>query len=343
MRILDTIRRATLRTIVAAVTILLLCSSETVGLSARRIWASDASYELNKRDAFFSVWVGEQGEVWAVGKRGVILRSGDGGKTWQQVPSGVRNSLNKIMFKGGEGWAVGNDGLILHSKDKGAHWKKIDSGERFTMLAIVDIEFMTEEVGIAATEEGAILVSHNGGVCWEEYPLDWVEMMPTDLTDRGIYAMNFYDIYVLDQDRAWIVGDWGTVLFTMDRGEHWEILRCGFYPHLFSAVFLDERRGFAVGQNGIAVVTEDGGRSWTDMPGIKTPYSLFKVAIRDAHGLIVGEQGKLWESMSSCKSWKEVPAANAGTWYCDAVLLDGEPSCSYIVVGSRIDAGVIKP
>ncbi|HNU71657.1 MAG TPA: YCF48-related protein, partial [Thermodesulfobacteriota bacterium] len=249
-----------------------------LGLGAHGWCASEASnYVLKKRDAIFNIWVGDQG-TWAVGKRGLILRSGDGGKTWQQVPSGLGTSLNKIMFREDTGWIVGNDGLILQSKDKGAHWTKVASGERYDRLALIDIEFMTDQVGIVATEEGEILSSQNGGASWERYPLDWFEVMPADLTDRGIYAMNFYDIYVLDQDKAWIVGDWGTVMFTGDRGQHWEILRCGFYPHLFSAVFLDEQRGVAVGQNGTAVVTEDGGRSWTDMPGIKTSYSLFKIA-----------------------------------------------------------------
>ncbi len=341
MRMFCTVQKVLGASLRGSMTIGMLCLAVMLVLEAHGWCASEASYQVKKRDAIYSIWVEDQ-EAWAVGKRGLLLRSGDGGKTWRQVPSGVLNSLNKITFKDGKGWIVGNDGIILHSSDAGEHWAPVKSGERFDRLALVDIEFMTSEVGIIATEEGEILTSQNGGASWERYPLDWFEVMPADLTDRGIYAMNFYDIYVLDQDKAWIVGDWGTVMFTGDRGQHWEILRCGFYPHLFSAVFLDEQRGLAVGQNGTAVVTEDGGRSWTDMPGIKTSYSLFKIAIKDTYGLIVGEQGKLWESANSGASWKEIPA-QAGVWYCDAVLLDGEASCKYMAVGSKINAGVVNP
>src|SRR3712207_7302377 len=45
---------------------------------------------------------------WAVGERGTILRTEDGGQTWRAVPPRVRTTLLSVKFVNKEeGWAVG--------------------------------------------------------------------------------------------------------------------------------------------------------------------------------------------------------------------------------------------
>ena len=60
----------------------------------------------------------------AVGQRGHIVISTDGGATWKQSPVPVSSDLTSVFFVDAkEGWAVGHDGVILHSRDSGDSWE----------------------------------------------------------------------------------------------------------------------------------------------------------------------------------------------------------------------------
>jgi photosystem II stability/assembly factor-like uncharacterized protein len=48
-----------------------------------------------------------------VGYQGIILRSSDRGKTWQQQPSQARENLFGLFFARKFGWAVGAKGVVL--------------------------------------------------------------------------------------------------------------------------------------------------------------------------------------------------------------------------------------
>ncbi len=68
----------------------------------------------------------------AVGQRGHILFSDDGGDSWTQAKVPVRSSLLDIYFATPElGWAVGHEGVILHSADGGESWVKQYDGIRY--------------------------------------------------------------------------------------------------------------------------------------------------------------------------------------------------------------------
>ena len=65
--------------------------------------------------------------AWAVGTRGTILRTTDGGATWRAQPSGVRNGLQAIHFVDKQhGWAVGELNLILNTADGGETWTRVE-------------------------------------------------------------------------------------------------------------------------------------------------------------------------------------------------------------------------
>jgi photosystem II stability/assembly factor-like uncharacterized protein len=64
---------------------------------------------------------------WAVGGGGTILKTTDGGATWQLQPSGTTRDLEAIHFTDRQhGWAVGYMNTILKTTDGGATWQKVD-------------------------------------------------------------------------------------------------------------------------------------------------------------------------------------------------------------------------
>ena len=72
---------------------------------------------------------------WAVGDRGVIWHTADGGRTWKQQQSPTHCRLEAVQFVDGEiGWAVGGStqpythqtsGVVLRSRDGGQTWTTV--------------------------------------------------------------------------------------------------------------------------------------------------------------------------------------------------------------------------
>ena len=72
----------------------------------------------------------EDAQLWVAGDtggKGVILRSDDGGTTWEQVDAGDVGKLYSIDMMGSLGLATGTDGQLVVSGDGGASWSLVDA------------------------------------------------------------------------------------------------------------------------------------------------------------------------------------------------------------------------
>ncbi|MCE2559945.1 MAG: hypothetical protein J4F98_15475, partial [Acidobacteria bacterium] len=94
-------------------------------------------------------------DVWAVGGGGTILKSSDGGDTWNARTSGTRAKLESVTFTAGgrTGWAVGQKGTILKSSDGGDTWEARTSGttRRLESVTFADDGRTGWAVGIGGT------------------------------------------------------------------------------------------------------------------------------------------------------------------------------------------------
>lgn len=71
----------------------------------------------------------------AVGRRGHILTSDDGGQSWAQQPVPVASDLVASHFINGQlGWVVGHDGVVLKTADGGNSWRKVLDGRQAAAL-----------------------------------------------------------------------------------------------------------------------------------------------------------------------------------------------------------------
>lgn len=87
-----------------------------------------------------AVWFATHERGWAVGGEGVIIKTVDGGRTWQPQVSGVGEDLYDVrFFNESEGWAVGRGGALLHTRDGGHKW--VDT-ERVTTHALERIHMV---------------------------------------------------------------------------------------------------------------------------------------------------------------------------------------------------------
>src|SRR4030095_15978565 len=85
-----------------------------------RSWTVRASWTTARLNAI--TFVGPT-EGWAVGDRGTILHSNNGGVLWEQVQIDAIEELLGVDFVSSQqGWIVGARGTILHTNDGGQSW-----------------------------------------------------------------------------------------------------------------------------------------------------------------------------------------------------------------------------
>jgi photosystem II stability/assembly factor-like uncharacterized protein len=123
------------------------------------LWQWSGNQPLN------SIYFSDRSNGWAVGSKGVIMRTKDGGKAWE-LQSGEKNegTLNKVVFADlKQGWAVGQNGLILCTKDGGVTWQKknVDTNANFT-----NISTLTSQISLVVGQKGSVALTTNGGESW---------------------------------------------------------------------------------------------------------------------------------------------------------------------------------
>ncbi len=103
---------------------------------------------------------------WLTGMDGVIIRTTDGGKTWNTLPSGTDKPIYSIQIKGNRGWAVGNKGIYLMSEDGGATWHPKDKVIK-TKYWLRQIAFNDEKNGLVVGATGTVATTNDGGNTWK--------------------------------------------------------------------------------------------------------------------------------------------------------------------------------
>ncbi len=116
----------------------------------------------------FSVRFQDERTGLIAGLGGVILRSQDGGETWEYRKIDRTQALFAARSLSGRAVAVGEKGLIRVSTDAGDHWRE-PTGEEFPELFtfLRDVDFDPDgRVGLAVGQTGRILRTTDAGHRW---------------------------------------------------------------------------------------------------------------------------------------------------------------------------------
>ena len=99
---------------------------------------------------------------WVSAIYGRIFFTNNGGSTWQEINTGIFQSLNEIYFIDiNNGWVVGDAGTILRSRDGGANWVTQFSDVATNTLSSVC--FIDTLNGWVSGEGGTIIHTSDGG------------------------------------------------------------------------------------------------------------------------------------------------------------------------------------
>ncbi|HMJ08990.1 MAG TPA: YCF48-related protein, partial [Pyrinomonadaceae bacterium] len=104
--------------------------------------------------ALFNVDFRDDSFGFAVGGGGTILRTEDGGRNWERIPTSFTDTLMRVDFADDKnGWIVGHNGIILRSDDRGRTWGRQESGVTGSLYGL----FMSKKYGWAVGAKGAVI------------------------------------------------------------------------------------------------------------------------------------------------------------------------------------------
>ncbi|UVL43116.1 YCF48-related protein [Pseudomonas sp. B21-040] len=251
---------------------------------------------------------------WAVGERGTILATSDGGHIWTAQPSGVQATLWSVQFNadGQRGWAVGRNGTILATSDGGHTWAVQPSGVQDHLTSV---QFNTDgQRGWAVGERGTILATRDGGSTWGAQPSG---------VQKTLYAVQFN----VDGQRGWAVGERGTILTTLAKsdGYLWAAQRSGVRDDLVAVQFnADGQRGWAVGERGTILTTSDGGSTWgPQSSGVQATLLAVQFNADGQRGWAVGRNGTILATNDGGHTWAAQSSGVQATLYAVQFNADG--------------------
>ena len=101
---------------------------------------------------------------------GVVMKTTDGGNTWQYLDVDGDN-FTAMHIQGSEIWMCGSAGSIFHTTDAGANWQRLRNGNDLSRVRYMlrCILFTDNLHGWAAGEDGKVIYTRDGGHNWMEY------------------------------------------------------------------------------------------------------------------------------------------------------------------------------
>jgi photosystem II stability/assembly factor-like uncharacterized protein len=115
---------------------------------------------------------------------------------------------------------------------------------------------------------------------------------------------NFYGVHISD-NLSWIVGYYGTILHSADRGKTWRIQESPTRRALFTVRFVSPSSGWISGSYGTVLWTRDGGKSWQTQPLDITEHFFASHWLDESHGWMAGSRGMTMQTSDGGRSWSK--------------------------------------
>jgi photosystem II stability/assembly factor-like uncharacterized protein len=228
---------------------------------------------------------------WIVGDSGTVLKTQNGGDYWSKLSSSSFSS--SMTFHGVDflnrdiGWIVGENAVILKTQNGGSTWsRQVFSTNPSYNYILTDVEILSKDeawisgyaVKIGEYQSSGYFRLHtvNGG-------LTWLKINPSS----GFFASTLNDVFFLDENQGWMVGDRGFLLKTINAGDRWSLsgdyvddgrfdVPYAVIRYYFNSVqFINENEGWVAGKdtcinafcgfNSLVLHTQNGGAYWEQL------------------------------------------------------------------------------
>lgn len=258
---------------------------------------------------------------WAVGEKSTVLKSTDGGKTWNEN-EGIREidsnvTLRRVTFSDAEnGWAGGENtdgiGKIYTTENGGANWT--ESSPYDPASCIDHLDFIDAENGWARARVGSLN--------------EWNTALHLNQA-KSEEAVTIKSLHFFDRRRGWakVQTEDNTIQIqqTQDGGQSWALVQEPaeknlpiFYDSSVFAKAKDECWcvGDALGQ--LIQISDGQKTAHLVMPGVR----LYDLCFVDDTGWAVGAKGTVLKSTNGGTLWEPQPSPNAAATFRRVFFLD---------------------
>ncbi|NQV18159.1 MAG: right-handed parallel beta-helix repeat-containing protein [Armatimonadetes bacterium] len=294
-----------------------------------------------------------------VGESGTILKTTNGGETWDNVTSGTSNNLNGISFVNADTAVVVGDGqTILRTTDGGANWMPITVGIYGNLIS-VDIDISGN--GIAGGTDQTILKTDDAGATWSITQTGYMGggWQGAQMVDESIgfvfgsnsifqpfvgkttnsgssfsfynfyfvqgavsYEGKLFDGYFFDDFNGITAGrrwDWFGCISSTSNLNEWTTQH--YSTPFYGIDFSTESDGYVVGDNGTIMHTADGGTIWeAEDSGVFSQLNSV-LFVNENLGFIAGNGGVILKKQENIIY---VSGDVSGIWSADTVKVIGD-------------------
>jgi photosystem II stability/assembly factor-like uncharacterized protein len=251
--------------------------------------------EVPTRSTLTGVFLHDETLGWIVGHDAVILRTRDGGESWERLfwaPEQERPLFDVWFRDADNGFAIGAYGFFLETSDGGDSWNE---------RSIVDPDDVAEEDidpyaftsaadlhlnHIAHADSGALYVAAEAGGAFrsDDQGETWVSLEPP-------YEGSFFGSLPLAGDSVLLFGLRGNLFRSDDAGDTWRPLETGTVALLTDGLVTKAGPVIVTGLAGTLLLSRDGGESFeiaqqADRQGLATALPL-----PDGGLVLIGEFG----------------------------------------------------
>lgn len=221
---------------------------------------------------------------------GAIVVSEDNGESWQRQEIAGRPALIDITAcPSGEFYALDSERNV---------WSQSETGEWTSST----IDTPENTLSIHCAPNGRLWVSASFSTLY------WSEGDMQQWNEFSLYEdLQFTAVRFVDEQNGYALGEFGTVMASVDGGDTWEpreFIPNEFYP--MGVDFLDVNTGWAGGLDGVVWQTTDGGQTWERQKSV-TSAPIYNVRASEHGVFAVGGSAKLVELVQG--EWKNFEGA----------------------------------
>lgn len=168
------------------------------------------------------------------GENGVLLKSQDGGKTWNAQISGTSDDITSIMFlDSSTGYFSTSTGYIYRTINGGSSWENI----QLQTGGIMGVDFLNDSIGLAVGDNGAIFRTSNGGDTWS--------------TQNVVTVYRLNDVTFINDTLAVAVGVQGSILSSSDAGLTWGLKQINSSKTFTAIEKINNAKAAIIGESGL--------------------------------------------------------------------------------------------
>ncbi len=300
-------------------------------------------------------------KLWAVGNKGLIVYSSDGGKIWQQQnfpaieqlgqssPSPLSfysSSFNRVIQPDTDTQLFlpsTNFSFFPLAQAAAPEPIKQDRQQTIQDAKIADAERNREVQNFQVQPQQQIQTPEPQQQQLQQTQIDDIQQQleqaiieeePAAIADPPVAEPtpqkklpDLNTVYFIDQNTGFIVGEDGVFLKTTNGGIEWQAFDTGIDSDLNSVTFIaNGLNGWAVGDRGTIISTEDGGASWRPAPSTRLqPGNLNSVAFAEdgLRGWIVGDRGVMLSTTDGGQRWQLQKYITNNNLVSIELLIDG--------------------